>query len=156
MIQNKILTLNWCFIVISDVKNITENFAVCRSASQIFFAWITTSSSQQIIECVTFMMLCNQYFFDVFILVEAFNQLDVHDIFNIALSRRSYFSESISMKDCWESVSALVDVYEYNDDTRVDFFFWITSSALLSYTSIFVNARASLIFLSMLDCRFHE
>ena len=35
------------------------------------------------------------------------------------------------MKNCWEFVSALVDVYEYNDDTKVDFFFWITSSSFV-------------------------
>ena len=79
---------------------------------------LIVNSSQQIIECVTFMMLCSQYFFDVFILARNL-QLDVHDILNIALSRRTYFSESISVKDCWESVSTLVDVYEYNGDTKV-------------------------------------
>ena len=82
---------------------------------------LTVSSDRQIIECVTFMMLCNQYSFDVFILVRSL-QLDVHDILNIAFFRRFYFSESISMKNCWEFVSALVDVYEYNDDTKVNLF----------------------------------
>ena len=83
---------------------------------------LIVNSNQQIIECVTFMMFCNQYFLDVFILARSF-QLDVHDIFNIAFFRRIYFSESISMKDCWEFISTLVDVYEYNDDTRVNLFF---------------------------------
>ena len=72
-----------------------------RSVFQFFSSeLLTANSNRQIIECVTFMMLCSQYFFDVFILVEVFNQLDVHDIFNIALFRRFYFNENISMKNC--------------------------------------------------------
>ena len=44
-----------------------------KSIFQFFsFELFLVNSNRQIIECVTFIMFCNQYFFDVFILVRSF------------------------------------------------------------------------------------
>ena len=111
---------------------------------------------------------CRQYFLDVFILVEVEFLNSTFMIFSTnALSRRFYFNESISMKSCWEFVSTLVCVTSIMKTRKLVYFFWITSSStLLSYTSSWTNwfrnmiitrvnnARASLIFLSMLNAVF--
>ena len=125
MIQNKILTLNWCFIVINDVKDITESSTTLR-VNQFLNLLRLSYQLVQIVKSSNAHVhdFCRQYSFDVFILVEAEFLSSTFMIFSTnALSRRSYFSESISVKNCWEFVSALVGICEYNDDTRVNFLF---------------------------------
>ena len=124
MIQNKILTLNWCFIVINDVKNITKSFTTLRINQFFNFLRLNYFQLIQIVKSSNAHVhdFCRQHSFDVFILTKVFNSTFMMFSTN-AFFRRSYFNENISMKNCWEFVSVLVDVCEYNDDTKVNFLF---------------------------------
>ena len=124
MIQNKILTLNWCFIVINDVKNIIESFALLfllrslQISFSIFFVWVyvrskitTTSISWASIYRTTIMRslnICESSTVTSKVFDTLFNCIRL-DVSNWWIDR-------------WEFVSTLVDVYEYNDDTKINFF----------------------------------
>ena len=158
MIHNTIITLNWCFIVINDVKNIIESFALLfllRSLQinfSIFFVWIVKFKITDF--CINFehqfinttIMRLNA----MFVNHQQLRQKSFDTLFNCIR-----FDVSNWWIDRWKFILTFVCATNIMKARKLVYFFWITSSsALLSYTSIFVNARTSLISLSMLNVAF--
>ena len=135
MIQNKILTLNWCFIVINDVKDIIENFTTLRVNQFHDFLRLSLcrvknhNSSLHQFENISLSIqwLCdfNKQFvnFRLMITSEVFDTLFSCIRFDIL------FREI----DCWKSIktSAFVCVTSIMKTRELVFFFWTTSSSFV-------------------------
>ena len=169
MIHNTIITLNWCFIVISDVKDIIENsalFFLLRSLQisfSIFFAWIVRFKTTGFFASWASVYQYSDYATQCNVCESSTVTSEIFDtLFNcIRLDVSNWWI------DRWEFISTLVCATSIMKARKLAFFFWTTSSStLLSYTNNWTSwfrnmiiirvsiARASLISLSVLNAVF--